>query len=264
VPGDDVSAEQLDFYLEVSTWVKAQLQSSSRPLVIGVSAPQGAGKSTLTHHLVKLFSKQNFKTLTASVDDFYLCHSDQQGLSDSSSNPYLQQRGYPGTHDIDLMIRCLKALKDGDNLLLPRYDKSAFSGLGDRLPQEKWLKVESRQDLVFFEGWFLGFKAKDTTLPDAHLDEINERLKSYEPIYPQLDGFLYLKPSDPHFTIKWRVEAEHNMRASGKPGMTNDQAEQYIRKFLPAYSMYRNTVELRSSEFSDFKVVEINESRLPV
>jgi pantothenate kinase-related protein Tda10 len=57
------------------------------------------------------------------------------------------------------------------------------------LPQEKWLKVESRQDLVFFEGWFLGFKAKDTTLPDAHLDEINERLKSYEPIYPQLDGF---------------------------------------------------------------------------
>ena len=40
-----------------------------------------------------------------------------------------------------------------------RYDKSAFSGQGDRADPSTWPHVEAPVDVVLFEGWMLGFAA---------------------------------------------------------------------------------------------------------
>ena len=46
---------------------------------------------------------------------------------------------------------------------IPRYDKSARGGRGDRAPEEKWEVVSARPEIVLLEGWMLGFEA----LPDG-------------------------------------------------------------------------------------------------
>ena len=40
---------------------------------------------------------------------------------------------------------------------MPRYDKSAHEGKGDRAKEEDWDKVDGPLDLVIVEGWMLGF-----------------------------------------------------------------------------------------------------------
>lgn len=44
----------------------------------------------------------------------------------------MQSRGNPGTHDVQLGSKTLKALKESEEVWLPRYDKSAHQGLGDQ------------------------------------------------------------------------------------------------------------------------------------
>lgn len=47
-------------------------------------------------------------------------------------------------------------------LRVPRYDKSARGGKGDRAPEAEWSVVSTPPDIVLLEGWMLGFEA----LPD--------------------------------------------------------------------------------------------------
>ncbi|CAN0501562.1 unnamed protein product, partial [Laminaria digitata] len=105
------------------------------------------------------------------------------------TNPLLQGRGNAGTHDLGLAIRTIRALKKhggiaggddssasppsapfeggqeepGTGVRVPRYDKSARGGRGDRVPEEQWEIVSTRPEIVLLEGWMLGFEA----LPDG-------------------------------------------------------------------------------------------------
>tara|TARA_B110000285_G_scaffold186629_1_gene212068 strand:+ start:268 stop:417 length:150 start_codon:yes stop_codon:yes gene_type:complete len=45
----------------------------------------------------------------------------------------------------------------GKDIEIPRYDKSANEGKGDRAKKEDWIKMEGPLDLVIVEGWMLGF-----------------------------------------------------------------------------------------------------------
>jgi D-glycerate 3-kinase len=40
---------------------------------------------------------------------------------------------------------------------LCRYDKSAYSGRGDRAPPSAWPSVKGPVEVVLFEGWMSGF-----------------------------------------------------------------------------------------------------------
>lgn len=41
---------------------------------------------------------------------------------------------------------------------VPRYDKSARGGRGDRAPEAEWSVVSKPPDVVLLEGWMLGFE----------------------------------------------------------------------------------------------------------
>jgi len=99
-------------------------------------------------------------------------------------NPLLKLRGNAGTHDMQLLLSTLSALRgqrprrpqgghgevvghagaaagddDVGDIRIPRYDKSLRCGKGDRAPVHEWLTVSATEpvDVVLFEGWMLGF-----------------------------------------------------------------------------------------------------------
>jgi D-glycerate 3-kinase len=53
---------------------------------------------------------------------------------------------------------------------------------------------------------------------------INEVLRAYEAAWDShVDAWLVVKVGSPDWVYSWRLQAEHAMRASGRPGMSDDQ-----------------------------------------
>jgi D-glycerate 3-kinase len=221
--------------------------------LIGVQAPQGAGKTTLVSHLLAQLPELGLRATGVSIDDFYLTREEQLRLAAAHpGNPYLEHRGYPGTHDVELGVATLTALRnlgssggaDSHRAHIPVYDKSLHGGRGDRTPESAWREVAAPIDIVFVEGWMLGFSPlPDDRIDDPFLIEPNRALAAYDRWHRLLDAFVVLRAVDPRFVLRWRVEAEEAMRASGRPGLDRAAIEDYIRRFLPAYAHYGGAPE---------------------
>lgn len=111
--------------------------------------------------------------MVLSIDDFYLSHDEQSRLAASNpENHLIQHRGQPSTHDLNLATSVLASLRANEETNIPSYDKSAFNGQGDRVPQSQWVKVNESKErpvkLIILEGWCLGFRSLD-----------DSRLKAY-------------------------------------------------------------------------------------
>ncbi len=263
------SQTQLDFYSTVKEWLSEKLSShnSPSPFFVGLSSPNGAGKSTLTQFLVDAFSGEGQNAVGVSIDDFYLKHSDQKELAETHPEVhYWQQRGYPGTHDIELgleTLRALKRIKDGQQVMIPRYDKSAFAGQGDRLPTNQWSGVTGPIDIVILEGWMLGFQALPTN-ESSPLLLANQALAQYTSWHKTLDAFIYLKAEDPSYVIDWRIEAEQKRREQGLGAMSAAAARDYAKSFVDIIEKYQDTPCKEALEVKHFLEVPLAKSRGPV
>jgi D-glycerate 3-kinase len=218
--------------------------------------------------LCRLASEDGLRAASVSIDDFYLARQEQIDLAKRhADNPYLQHRGYPGTHDVHLGTRVLTALKNIDEhgrVALPSYDRSAFGGAGDRRPDSDWPIAEAPLDGVILEGWMLGFTAvQRDTLPDAHLRLINEYLRRYSAWLDCLDAFVWLEPEDPLFVLDWRVEAEERSKAAGQGGMSTEEIKAFAAEFLPAYRIYLPGLRGRPPVSGPFLRTLIGNDRLP-
>lgn len=235
-------------------------QPSERPipLVLGISGPQGSGKTTLVKHLVNLLScvPYSLRVVSFSIDDIYLPHDELLALSQSNSdNKLIQHRGNPGTHEVDLGIKTLTSLLAGKPTSIPSYDKSKFDGQGDRVPPSDWAIAQPPFDLVLFEGWCLGFQAippasvaekqASSVYPSTlthhkleHLQFINEKLRAYSQLWDRLDGLVWLNARDINFVYKWRLQQEHAMKATLGKGMSDEQVKDFVDAYMPAYEMY--------------------------
>ena len=85
-------------YLPIFNYIKQMHQKhslvSSQPLLVGISAPQGCGKTTLTNIISDLFKLDNQKCLAISIDDFYLTAKEQTTLAElHPQNELLKYRG---------------------------------------------------------------------------------------------------------------------------------------------------------------------------
>jgi D-glycerate 3-kinase len=107
------------------------------------------------------FSSSPKRIVQASTDDFYKTREELDFLA-QGDNSLFHVRGNPGTIDTKLMDSTVQSLlqkyEPGREILIPRFDKSLFNGKGDRIEKEKWTKVDYPVDIVFLEGWCLGFK----------------------------------------------------------------------------------------------------------
>ena len=65
---------------KVQDWHASHQGAAPRPLIIGMQAVQGCGKTTLVTELENLFAKVGVKSASISIDDFYLPFEGQQAL----------------------------------------------------------------------------------------------------------------------------------------------------------------------------------------
>jgi D-glycerate 3-kinase len=116
-----------------------------------------------------------------SIDDLYLPHDKQEALAKAHpDNPLVQHRGEPSTHDVELGKRLFQALANRKtNIKVPSYDKSAFNGAGDQLPESEWETVNAEGqppvEVVIFEGWCVGFRPLSDAQVEAKWKAAKER-----------------------------------------------------------------------------------------
>jgi len=194
--------------------------------------------------------------------DLYLPHAALvQVAAEHADNPLLQGRGQPGTHDVPLGTRLLRAFHTlneipGASLTLPVYDKSAFDGYGDR--KAEGAVVQAPIDVILFEGWCLGYRslpdaeiarridsappeAACHAYPRASLYAINAELRVWERAwYPWMDAFVQFYPAVQGtyaLVYHWRLDAEHKMKASnGGHGMSDEQVRAFVQRCVATAS----------------------------
>ncbi len=245
-------------------------QSLSRPLVQGILGGQGTGKTTLAKILVLILEKLGYKTISISIDDIYKTYAERQLLQKQDSR--LIWRGPPGTHDVSLGIETLDKLRQSenqnyDNLIpIPRFNKSLFHGAGDRIEPE----IVSKVDIILFEGWFVGVRPVEEKIFDVapppiitetdkkFARDMNKKLTEYLPLWEKLDSLIVLYPTDYRFSKQWRKQAEQQMIASGKSGMSDDEIEKFVDYFWKALhpELFIKPL-IKNPEFVDL-VIEIN------
>ncbi len=227
-----------DLWLPLAMQLSSRRQQLNRPLIQGILGGQGTGKTTLAAILTLILQQLRHHTLSLSLDDLYKTYSDRLKLT--QQDPRLIWRGPPGTHDVELGLTVLNQIRQSNfPVTVPRFDKSAYAGAGDRTEPESVAAV----DIVLFEGWFVGAQpihptAFDTApspiitdLDRAFGRDMNHQLNHYLPLWEKLDSLIVLCPTDYRLSLQWRQQAEQQMIANGKSGMTNSQIEDFVKYF---------------------------------
>ncbi|WP_202844345.1 kinase [Luteimonas saliphila] len=210
--------------------------------VFGLSGPQGSGKSTLATQLVAAAAVRGLRVVGLSLDDFYLDLPARLQLA-CRVHPLLATRGPPGTHEVALAGATLDALRNGDSVALPAFDK-----LRDRrLPRTRWREAAG-VDLVVFEGWCLGVPAQDADALRAPVNALereedpdggwrrfcNDALaRDYPALWRRVDRLLFLQPPGFDIVPEWRWQQERALQARepSRPGMSRPQLERFVQHY---------------------------------
>ncbi len=213
-----------------------------KTIIQGILGGQGTGKTTLCIILKLILNYLGFSVATLSLDDLYLTYAERQALQ--QQDPRLLWRGPPGTHDINLGLKIInQCLQQDDSvkILMPRFDKSAYNGAGDRTKSE----AIAKPDILLFEGWFVGvqplsedcFNHPSALITSENIQfaqDNNQRLKAYLPLWDKLDRLIVLYSEDYRLSRQWRQEAEHKMIATGKTGMSDEECDRFVEYFWQA------------------------------
>ena len=271
-------ATSWNLWLPLAIQLATERESLGRTLVQGILGGQGTGKTTLAAVLKLILGKLGKRTISISLDDLYKTYDERQRLQEE--DPRLIWRGPPGTHDIELGIKVLDRLRERGNLrlsqqeksksiLIPRFDKSLWGGAGDRSEPE----IVTDVDIVLFEGWFVGIRPIKVDISEINLppiltaadrqfaDDMNRKLRDYLPVWERLDRLIVLHPVDYHLCQAWRLQAEREMIAAGKSGMSDEEINRFVEYFWKALhpELFINPL-VSNSELVDL-VVEINADR---
>ncbi|MBE9005246.1 glycerate kinase [Fortiea sp. LEGE XX443] len=227
-----------DLWLPLGMKLAAQRQQLNRPLIQGILGVQGTGKTTMCQVLSLILQQLGYRTLSWSLDDLYKTYSDRLALFQQDSR--LIWRGPPGTHDVDLGIKVLDQIRQREtSVTVPRFDKSAHAGAGDRATPE----IVTDVDIVLFEGWFVGVRPINpeafnlaplpiiTEADKAFARDMNHQLNDYLPLWQRLDSLILLHPTDYRSSLEWRKQAEQQMIAAGKSGMSDTQIVEFVNYF---------------------------------
>ncbi|EGW33756.1 uncharacterized protein SPAPADRAFT_134377 [Spathaspora passalidarum NRRL Y-27907] len=238
----------------------------NKPIVVGISGPQGSGKSYLANHLTAALQKSypHLNIIHFSMDDLYLTKKDQDEVTKASiesENKLLQGRGLPGTHDLPLALQIFHALINNysvspwKSVEIPFYDKTAYHGLGDRADKSQWQIIDTPADVIIFEGWFNGFVPLGREQVDAtyftsevggvlqksryyHIQEINDNLQPYTKLWSFFDKFIVLCTNSIDNVYTWRLQQEKELIKQKGSGMTDEQVEKFVDRYMPMYILY--------------------------
>ncbi|KAI9761099.1 MAG: hypothetical protein M4579_001251 [Chaenotheca gracillima] len=266
---DDKSEHCIPFIVE-QIQAHRHGQANPTPFFLGLNGVQGAGKTTLVSALCTTLSSppHSLPTTVLSVDDLYLPHTALKALSASHpSNPLLRHRGVPPTHDVSLGVSVFSSIRDRKPTAIPAYDKSAYSGQGDRTDPATWEKInqpgQPPVEVVIFEGWCVGFRALKEEELRRKWEEarqsgeassqlrvnryedvkfVNEALAGYDALTDCLDALIHIDAEDLTYVYAWRLDQERALRASKGSGMTDEQVKEFVDGYYPCYELYTSAL----------------------
>lgn len=230
------------------------LDSAKGPLILGICGAQGSGKSTLADALVARFVAAGVRAATLSLDDLYLGRDARAGLA-RDVHPLLATRGVPLTHDVAAGCAILDAVKAGEPVQLPRFDKAS----DEPLPRDAW-DAPGTLDLLIFEGWCVGAgpqPAAELVAPVNALERgedphgrwrtaVNAALAGpYRALFDRIDRLVLLAAPDFAVVRQWRGEQEGALRkrlaAEGRdPGLAMDEAA--LDRFVQHYERLTRSI----------------------
>jgi len=214
-----------NIYIPIAFWINNKWKKKGKTLLVGLSASQGSGKTTVAAILsiiLKVFFKRN--TCVISIDDFYKTLSDRKKMAEKKHSLF-KTRGVPGTHDINLIKNFFEATKKKNfkNIKLPKFSKS----IDDRLKRNRWHNIKKKPEIVILEGWCVGAKAKSNSSlkkPINFLEKnedknliwrkiANDRLKKeYKNVFAMIDHFIFMKVPNFKVVFKWRLLQEKKLK----------------------------------------------------
>ena len=241
-PFRDKLGQLKNFYMPIGKAIFENYKKKN-PIVIGLSGGQGSGKSTISK-IIKIVLKEifNLETVIFSIDDFYKTLNQRKKMS-LKVDPLFITRGVPGTHDTKLLFNCIKNLKNKkfQKIKIPRFDKS----IDDRLPKQKWQRIDKKPDIVIFEGWCVGAKPQKKyhlSRPINKLEKeedkkknwrysVNRKLKNeYQKIFKLIDKIIFLQVPSFKKVYEWRLLQEKKLKlhSKGKKIMSNKEIKRFI------------------------------------
>ncbi len=262
---------------QILDWRQVQQSFMLEPLMLGIVGLQGTGKTTLTLILAEILRSWGWRVAQLSIDDLYKTYAERQQLQ--QLDPRFCWRGPPGTHDLELGLSVLQNLRQLQPTALPRFDKSAQQGAGDR-GQPEWV---GELDLLLFEGWFVGLRPIDpacfetapppiqTTADRDFAREVNRRLANYLPLWAQLDRLVLIYPTDCQpdrqldyrLSQRWRRQAEQQRIATGQPGMPAAEVDAFVKYFWRALHPALFLPPLLASDRLDL-AIQVSPDRVPI
>ena len=216
------------YLVPLSFWI-AKRTNLKKPYIVGLTGGQGTGKTTISSILMIILKKYfKLNVFKISIDDIYKTKKDRAKLS-KKIHPLLLTRGVPGTHDISYMSDFIKKANSRKfkSINLPKFDKA----IDDRFAKKNWYKVNSKPDVIIFEGWCVGARAesiktlkKDVNLMEKNEDKkliwrkyVNNQLKKeYKQLYSKINCLLFLRAENFSLLQKWRVIQEKKLKLKNK------------------------------------------------
>lgn len=235
--------------------------------IIGLSGPQGAGKTTA---LSGLYNKSTKRIATLGIDDFYLTKAQRIDLAKVIS-PLSKTRGPAGTHDIKLIKKTIESLVSAEaNTLtsLIRFDKAS----DDRRPEKDWLVFKGKPDVIILEGWLVGAIAPDDFAYSAPINSI-ERLdedavwrryqkhqldNNYAKLWASFDAYIHIKGPGFDTVFDWRKQQE-----AGNLGLNEgdlpDEIIDWLEEFIQHYQ--RLTIAIANNFHYPGAIISIDKHR---
>jgi len=248
------------FHDTVSKWYAPLAQSiatkkagTKTPLVLGVQGTQGSGKSTLANFLKALLENEHaLKTVSLSLDDFYLTRAERSALADNV-HPLFIARGVPGTHDVNLAIntiRSLKSISKEQTVAIPRFNKA----IDDRFGENNWGAVSDSIDVIIFEGWCVGCDAQETDALHKPVNAFEESedpeaiwrtyankalASTYQDLFSLINYLVVLNAPSFECVFDWRLLQEKKLRERWESSAENSEnhilSEAEVIRFVSHY-----------------------------
>ncbi|KQN89749.1 kinase [Sphingomonas sp. Leaf67] len=192
------------------------------PLILGLCGAQGSGKSTLAAGLADRLSAEGWRVAILSLDDLYLGGAARDALA-RTIHPLLRTRGVPLTHDVAHGIAVIDAIRAGDSVALPRFDKAR----DEPEPAACWPIAPANLDLLIFEGWCVGARPQG---PAALAEPVNALDRDEDPqgrwrravdtalagdyaaLFARIERLVLLAAPGFEVVTDWRAEQEDTLR----------------------------------------------------
>ena len=205
-------------------------------IVVGLTGPQGSGKTTIAGELPGLLGARGLRAAVLALDDLYLPKVDRQRLA-AEVHPLFATRGVPGTHDIGLGLEVLEGLQQGAPTRVPSFDKA----VDDRRAPDAWAVMADPVDVIVFEGWCVGARPQS---PEELVQPVNDLERERDPdatwrrhsnqvlagdyqrLFGRIDLQILMLPPNFDVVLAWRLQQERELRARTGLGQTDAGIDQ--------------------------------------